>query len=69
MNNFEPEKLNKNWTIEDSISIYNIDKWGDEYFSINSKGNISITPEKKSKKILILLSLSKNSKVEKLIRH
>ena len=57
MNNFEPEKLNKNWTIEDSISIYNIDKWGDEYFSINSKGNISITPEKKSKKNIDLFKL------------
>ncbi len=57
MNNFEPEKLNKNWTIEDSISIYNIDKWGDEYFSINSKGNISITPEKKSTKNIDLFKL------------
>ena len=57
MNNFEPEKLNKNWTIEDSISTYNIDKWGDQYFSINSNGNISITPEKKSTKIVDLFKL------------
>ena len=57
MNNFEPEKLNKNWTIEDSISTYNIDKWGDQYFSINSNGNISITPEKKSAKIIDLFKL------------
>ena len=47
MSNFEPKKLNKNWTIEDSISTYNIDKWGDEYFSINSKGNIAVTRDKK----------------------
>ena len=52
MNNFEPEKLNKNWTLKDSIATYNIDKWGDQYFSINSKGNISITPGKKSGKII-----------------
>ena len=57
MNNFEPEKLNKNWTIEDSIATYNIDKWGDQYFSINSNGNISITPEKKSAKIIDLFKL------------
>ena len=57
MNNFETEKLNKNWTIEDSISTYNINKWGDQYFSINSKGNISITPEKKSAKIIDLFKL------------
>ena len=57
MNNFEPDKLNKNWTIEDSISTYNIDMWGNPYFSINSKGNISITPEKKSAKIIDLFKL------------
>lgn len=43
MTNFEPKKLKNIWTIEDSISTYNIDKWGDKYFSINSKGNISVT--------------------------
>ncbi len=57
MTNFEQKKLNKNWTVEDSISTYNIDQWGDKYFSINSKGNISITPEKKSTKIIDLFKL------------
>ena len=57
MTNFEQKKFNKNWTIEDSISTYNIDRWGDKYFSINSKGNISITPEKNSAKIIDLFKL------------
>ena len=57
MTNFEPKKLKNIWTIEDSISTYNIDNWGDKYFSINSKGNISIAPEKKSEKIIDLLNL------------
>ena len=48
MTNFEPKKLTSIWTIEDSISTYNIDKWGDKYFSINSKGNISVTKDIKS---------------------
>ena len=59
MNNFEPKKSNKNWTIKDSISTYNIDRWGDKYFSINSKGNISITPEKSSTKKIDLFKLVK----------
>ena len=33
-----------NWTVEDSISTYNIDRWGLGYFSINEAGNISISP-------------------------
>jgi len=48
LTNFEPKKLKNIWTIEDSISTYNIDKWGDKYFSINSKGNISVTKDIKA---------------------
>ena len=32
------------WTVEDSISTYNIDRWGLGYFSINDAGNVSISP-------------------------
>ena len=62
MTNFDPKKLNKNWTIEDSISTYGIDKWGEKYFSINSDGNISITPSRNSKKKIDLFKLVKEIK-------
>ena len=62
MTNFEPKKLKENWTIEDSISTYNIDKWGDKYFSINSKGNISVTSKKNSTKRIDLFKLVKELK-------
>ena len=62
MTNFDPKKLNKNWTIEDSISTYGIDKWGEKYFSINSDGNISISPNRKSKKKVDLFKLVKEFK-------
>ena len=62
MTNFDPNKLNKNWTIEDSISTYGIDKWGEKYFSINSDGNISITPNRNSKKKVDLFKLVKEIK-------
>ena len=38
------KKINKNWTIVDSAKNYEIDKWGDKYFSINKYGNIAISP-------------------------
>jgi len=62
LTNFERKKSNKNWTIKDSISTYNIDKWGDKYFSINSKGNVSITLGNKSSKIVDLFTLVKELK-------
>ena len=62
MTNFDPKKLNKNWSIEDSISTYGIDRWGEKYFSINSDGNISISPNRKSKKKVDLFKLVKEFK-------
>jgi len=62
LTNFEPKKLKNIWTIEDSISTYNIDKWGDKYFSINSKGNISVTKDIKSENKIDLFKLVKELK-------
>ena len=62
MTKFEQKKSNKKWTIENSIATYNIDKWGDKYFSINSKGNISVTPEKNSAKTIDIFKLVKELK-------
>jgi len=37
----------RKWRIEDSEELYNIDGWGNGYFSINEKGNVQVTPRKK----------------------
>ena len=34
----------RKWRIEDSAELYNINNWGINYFSINEKGNIIVTP-------------------------
>ncbi len=36
----------RKWRIEDSAELYNINGWGINYFSINEKGNVSVTPIK-----------------------
>lgn len=33
------------WTIRDSSELYNVEAWGDGYFSINEHGNIDVTPQ------------------------
>lgn len=35
----------KVWGIKNSAETYNIENWGAPYFSINEKGNVSVTPE------------------------
>lgn len=34
----------RKWRIEDSAELYNITGWGINYFSINDKGNVVVTP-------------------------
>ncbi|HUI32057.1 MAG: biosynthetic arginine decarboxylase [Dysgonamonadaceae bacterium] len=38
----------RKWRIEDSEEIYNINGWGNRFFSINEKGNVLVTPQKDS---------------------
>ncbi len=36
--------MNTPWDINSAISLYNIDRWGSGYFTINPKGHISVHP-------------------------
>ncbi|MDR2628294.1 MAG: biosynthetic arginine decarboxylase [Dysgonamonadaceae bacterium] len=38
----------RKWRIEDSAELYNIHGWGLDYFSINEKGHVTVTPKKGS---------------------
>ena len=35
------------WDIPAAISLYNIDRWGTGYFTVNGKGNIQVQPTRK----------------------
>ena len=41
----------RKWKIEDSIELYNTSGWGQDYFNINEKGNVVVTPGKNDVKI------------------
>ncbi|MGQ9818893.1 MAG: biosynthetic arginine decarboxylase [Candidatus Kapaibacteriales bacterium] len=41
----------RKWRIEDSLELYNITGWGQNYFSINEKGNLFVSPSKNGAKI------------------
>ena len=36
----------RNWGPSDSLKLYNIESWGDQYFSINPAGNLTVHPRK-----------------------
>ena len=35
----------RKWSIDDSVELYNINGWGLNYFSINEKGHVTVTPK------------------------
>ena len=36
--------MSKDWTVENSQELYNIKGWGEPYFGINNKGNVTVHP-------------------------
>src|SRR3954470_23171100 len=36
----------KSWGVSDSLKLYNIENWGDQYFSINPSGNMTVHPRR-----------------------
>ena len=38
-----------NWTIKDSLKLYRIKDWGQDYFSVNEKGHVTVQPDSESK--------------------
>lgn len=38
-------QASKQWTIEDSESLYRIQGWGEPYFSINAAGHVTVSPK------------------------
>ncbi|HWL53093.1 MAG TPA: biosynthetic arginine decarboxylase [Chthoniobacteraceae bacterium] len=36
--------MTHDWNIDSAISLYNVDRWGTGYFSVNPKGNVAILP-------------------------
>ena len=35
----------RRWRIEDSAELYNISGWGRQYFTINERGHVAVTPK------------------------
>ena len=32
------------WTVENGADLYDLDRWGDSYFSTNSRGHVTVQP-------------------------
>lgn len=51
---------------EDAISLYNVDRWGEGYFTINRKGNIVVLPNHSNEQKIDLMEIVAEAKERKL---
>jgi arginine decarboxylase len=50
----------------DAISLYNVDRWGSGYFSINNKGNVVVLPNRSDDQKIDLMEIVAEAKERKL---
>lgn len=49
--------MEKNWTIQDSLDLYAVDRWGDDFFHIKEDGNMVVRPRAHHDSEIDLLAL------------
>jgi len=59
--------MKQNWDIPAAISLYNIDRWGSGYFTINDKGRISILPTQDATKQIDIMEAVEESVLPKVL--
>ena len=51
---------------EDAISLYNVDRWGEGYFTVNRKGNIVVLPNRSNDQKIDLMEIVAEARERKL---
>ncbi len=59
MNQANQPSTKNNWTVVDSTNLYGLNRWGADYFSINQKGHITVSPKREEDSSLDLMELVK----------
>src|SRR6184192_2629642 len=58
--------MKTDWDLESAIATYNVDGWGDGYFSINGSGNVEAKPLKADGGSIDLLEVVNEARARKL---
>jgi arginine decarboxylase len=56
----------RTWGVSDSLKLYNIESWGDQYFSINPSGNLTVHPKRGEGPGIDLMSVIEDIKSQNL---
>src|SRR5262249_21908512 len=62
LNSKPPLKSSKDWKVDDSVRLYNVDNWGSGYFSVNESGEVICRPVQQEGASISLMSVIKVAK-------
>jgi arginine decarboxylase len=54
--------MSDSWDIPSAVALYNIDRWGSGYFSINDSGNVEIRPTQSEQQAIDLIDVINKAK-------
>src|SRR6266478_9696653 len=54
------------WDLESAITTYNVDGWGESYFTVNSAGNVEARPLKDNGGSIVLLAVVNEARARNL---
>src|SRR3954453_15824785 len=58
--------MKSEWDIESAIATYNVEGWGEGYFTVNSSGNVEARPLEKDGGSIVLLAVVNEANARKL---
>ncbi len=54
--------MTQEWDIQSAISLYNVDRWGTGYFSVNHKGNVEVLPTQKQSTPIDIMEVAEEAR-------
>jgi arginine decarboxylase len=58
--------MSETWDIPSAVALYNIDRWGSGYFSINGRGNVYVMPTQRESESIDLMDVLEEARERKL---
>ena len=47
----------KDWDVSSALALYNVERWGSPYFTVNNRGHVAVRPDGQSSREIDMMEL------------
>ncbi|MFM8720590.1 MAG: arginine decarboxylase, partial [Chthoniobacterales bacterium] len=47
----------KDWVVSSALALYNVERWGAPYFTVNGKGHVAVRPDGETTREIVMMEL------------